>query len=271
MELLEISLISTEQTIQYGILGGIAAAAAGGAKLGGLGKIFGGVASGIGQLFGIGRGRRQNKRNIQNMQLQHDLDKKMFDYQNAYNTPLMQMQRLKDAGLNPNLMYSQGTTGNASNAPYTKPLAAYQETPVDTRVFMEGANIAMQMKKTDAEIQGQKIKNMRDGGIAPHEIANEIKKGQILDKQVDKLVQETTNLKTLDKLNDFKQQFEQKVLQRAKKGIIKGDTVGNLLDVFGIDPNNPEHKTWLQGALVAWYGSQVAGNIMNGLKIPIKK
>jgi len=268
MEIIEFALISTEQTIQYGIFGTVAAASAG--KLG-IGKVLGGVASGIGQLFGIGRGRRQNKRNRQNMLYQHELDRKMFDYQNAYNTPLMQMQRLKDAGLNPNLMYSQGTTGNASNAPYTKPLPAYQETPVDTRVILEGANLAMQMRKTDTEIKGQQIKNMRDGGIAPYEIANEIKRGQYLDKQVDKLVQETTNLKTIDKLNDFKQQFEEKVLERAKKGIIKGDTVGNILDIFGIDPNNPEHKTWLQGALVAWYGSQVAGNIMQGLKIPIKK
>lgn len=231
---------------------------------------IGAIASGIGSLFGIGRGRRQNKRNVSNMKMQHQMDKQMFDYQNAYNTPLKQMQRLKSAGLNPALMYGQGTTGNASGYPQTKQLPAYQETPVDTRVILEGANLAMQMRKTDTEIEGQKIKNMRDGGIAPHEIANEIKRGQVLDKQVDKIVQETTNLKTLDKLNDFKQQFEQKVLARAKKGIIKGDTIGNLLDMFGIDPNNPEHKTWLQGALVAWYGSQVAGNIMNGFKIPIK-
>ena len=267
-QLIEFALISTEQTIQYGILGtALGATVAGGA---GLGKIFGGIASGIGSLFGIGRGKRQNKRNRRNMEYQHQLDKQMFDYQNAYNTPAMQMQRLKDAGLNPNLMYSQGTTGNASNAPYTKPLPAYQETPVDTRVFMEGANLAMQLKKTDAEIKGQNIKNMRDGGIAPHEIANEIRKGKLLDKQVDKLVQETTNLKTLDKLNDFKKQFEEKVLERAKKGIIKGDTVGNLLDIFGIDPNNKEHKTWLKAALVAWYGSQVAGNVMKGFVVPPK-
>ena len=37
----------------------------------------------------------------------------MWNRNNEYNTPLAQMQRLKDAGLNPNLMYGQGTTGNA--------------------------------------------------------------------------------------------------------------------------------------------------------------
>lgn len=38
----------------------------------------------------------------------------MWNKNNEYNTPLNQMNRLKEAGLNPNLMYGQGTTGNAS-------------------------------------------------------------------------------------------------------------------------------------------------------------
>lgn len=38
-----------------------------------------------------------------------------WNLQNAYNTPSAQMQRLADAGLNPNLMYGQGNTGNAVN------------------------------------------------------------------------------------------------------------------------------------------------------------
>lgn len=37
----------------------------------------------------------------------------MWNMQNAYNTPQMQMQRFKDAGLNPNLIYGQGNSGNA--------------------------------------------------------------------------------------------------------------------------------------------------------------
>lgn len=38
----------------------------------------------------------------------------LWNKQNEYNDPNAQMQRLKDAGLNPNLMYGQGTTGNAA-------------------------------------------------------------------------------------------------------------------------------------------------------------
>lgn len=35
--------------------------------------------------------------------------------QNEYNTPSNQMQRFKDAGLNPHLIYGQGTNGNQSS------------------------------------------------------------------------------------------------------------------------------------------------------------
>lgn len=40
-------------------------------------------------------------------------NEKMWNMQNAYNLPEAQMQRFKDAGLNPNLIYGQGNSGNA--------------------------------------------------------------------------------------------------------------------------------------------------------------
>lgn len=40
-----------------------------------------------------------------------------WDKQNAYNTPEQQMQRFRDAGLNPHLIYGQGNSGNAGSIP----------------------------------------------------------------------------------------------------------------------------------------------------------
>lgn len=51
----------------------------------------------------------------QDKAFQHDID--MWNKQNEYNTPLAQMERYKAAGLNPNLIYSQGSSGNATSAP----------------------------------------------------------------------------------------------------------------------------------------------------------
>lgn len=50
----------------------------------------------------------------------------MWNMQNAYNSPAAQMARFKQAGLNPNLIYGQGTPGNSSAAPrYDAPRLDY--------------------------------------------------------------------------------------------------------------------------------------------------
>lgn len=44
-------------------------------------------------------------------------DIQYYNMQNAYNDPSAQMQRLKDAGLNPNLVYGSGDVANTTKAP----------------------------------------------------------------------------------------------------------------------------------------------------------
>ena len=50
-----------------------------------------------------------------NSQRQFDIWKKMQDYMNEYNSPVKQVERLKQAGLNPGLMYS-GNSGSSLSA-----------------------------------------------------------------------------------------------------------------------------------------------------------
>jgi len=57
----------------------------------------------------------QNKRNMELSKYQFDQNKQMFDYSNEYNSPAQQMKRYESAGLNKNLIYGQGTAGNAPN------------------------------------------------------------------------------------------------------------------------------------------------------------
>lgn len=65
----------------------------------------------------------QNRANRKEAQRAYERDKASTDtaygrelelmkYQNSFNSPAAQMQRFRDAGLNPNLMYGQGTPGN---------------------------------------------------------------------------------------------------------------------------------------------------------------
>ena len=102
----------------------------------------GSILSTAGSLFGnmIGnRGRRkaEARANAQNI--------KFWNMQNAYNTPAMQMQRFKDAGLNPNLIYGKGTPGNAEQITGAKAPDYEMDNPLSN--ITDFADI----KRTDAQ------------------------------------------------------------------------------------------------------------------------
>lgn len=132
----------------------------------GLGTLIGGGISAIGSLIGnIGGNKKaleavdktnQANKELADLQYQYNLD--MWNRQNEYNSPVQQMQRLKEAGLNPNLMYGQGSTGNASSAPqYDAPqLQAYTGfgdfgASQAANQLMQGISGYANIKKTEAE------------------------------------------------------------------------------------------------------------------------
>ena len=83
----------------------------------------------------------------------------MWRMQNEYNTPQAQMQRLQAAGLNPNLMYGQGTTGNASHAPQ----AVVASPPDYTGVMHSISKLteAINVAKAIQEYRSLKLQNNR--------------------------------------------------------------------------------------------------------------
>lgn len=61
----------------------------------------------------------QNKEWWKRTQDSRDYNLEMWNMQNKYNSPVEQMARLKEAGLNPHLMYGKGTLGQAGQMPNT--------------------------------------------------------------------------------------------------------------------------------------------------------
>lgn len=60
---------------------------------------------------------QQNRANMELAQYQFEQNKQMWNMQNQYNAPYAQMQRLVQAGLNPNMVYGSGSvTGNQSGS-----------------------------------------------------------------------------------------------------------------------------------------------------------
>lgn len=82
----------------------------------------------IGGLFGA---HQQKKSGMELAKYQYSKDLEMLRYQNEYNSPASQMARYKEAGLNPNLIYGQGSSGNMQSAPQYPSV----ETPQLQQVF----------------------------------------------------------------------------------------------------------------------------------------
>ena len=98
-----------------------------------LGAIIAGGASLLGSALGFGSQKKTNKANMELAKYQNEWQTQenekayqrnlqMWNLQNEYNSPTQQMARLRAAGLNPNLVYGNGVTGNSSgSAPQYQP------------------------------------------------------------------------------------------------------------------------------------------------------
>lgn len=92
-----------------------------------LGAIIAGGASLLGSALGFGSQKKTNKANIELAKYQNEWQTQenekayqrnlqMWNLQNEYNSPTQQMARLRSAGLNPNLVYGSGVTGNSAGS-----------------------------------------------------------------------------------------------------------------------------------------------------------
>ena len=256
-------------------------AASGAAGAAGAAFPYGAALSAVSGLVGsIGSGKKAYHRSKKLMDKQFAMDKEMYDYQNKYNLPSAQMARLKAAGLNPALMYGQGTTGNASNPPQSKftQLNPYMNAGDVAQLSNAGAQMALVLAQKNNVVEDTRVKQTvanRNLVLSKKDKAEirKINRSIVnMDTQTAKMLQETSNLKDVQAYQRLQNELQTKVVDRAKKGIIKGDTIGNILEMFGLDPvNNKKHQDWLYGALAAWYGATIAKNIMQGVGALIPK
>lgn len=137
--------------------------------------IIGGLGSIVGSAIGA---NAQRQANIQNMQLAKyqnnwqtaENDKawlrnvEMWNMQNQYNSPTAQMSRLRQAGLNPNLVYGSGVTGNnAGSTPQYQPAKIQRATMEPYRGWNLGISDAvstfMAMRQNKAQVENMEAQN----------------------------------------------------------------------------------------------------------------
>lgn len=180
-------------------------------------------------------------------------DLEMWNRMNEYNAPSAQMQRFKDAGLNPVLMYGKGTAGagQATTLPkYNAPRQDYRYQPIQTAgtiqafqdvrmkdanidYIREQANLANEKVQTEVWNRALKIlgvdKGRQDmlfkGELHPYNI-------QMQQKLVDQAIQRINNLQAdtenkfmQNKILDAQRQLAELHVQMREDGIEPGDAI----------------------------------------------
>lgn len=188
---------------------------------------------------------RQHNLQLANMQNQWNLEQ--WNRENNYNSPVAQMSRYAQAGLNPDLIYSKDNLAGASPA-MTSGSAA---TPTDTSgrkhmsdIFANSANLALalsQARKNNEEadvIEKTKPSVVEEAKQKVEEIKSKVsltrKQESKLANEIDNLVQTNNNLK--EQFNVIKQQaasmkedvFEKK-LNNAIKSAVQDKAIRNAL------------------------------------------
>lgn len=130
----------------------------------------GSIGSGLLTLIGNKRrSERALKQNKELMQYQYDQNLEQWKAENEYNSPAAQMQRLKEAGLNPNLVYGDGNAIQRSagspnmGAPTVKPdQAPNLMLPDVIGTYMSLKRSQDESRMLQAQIENMNIKNDND-------------------------------------------------------------------------------------------------------------
>lgn len=96
---------------------------------------------------------------------EHQKNMELWDKNNQFNSPEAQMSRLKEAGLNPNMVYGQGAVGNASSPipKYNAPRVDYGYKPSTNLPAVIGAYQDVQMKSAQIDmVRTQQMTQMID-------------------------------------------------------------------------------------------------------------
>lgn len=112
-----------------------------------MGDILGSLISTAGNVYTT---ERTNQANKQLAEYSYSKDLEMWNKQNAYNSPVEQMKRYEAAGLNKNLIYGQGSSGNAVQIPkYSAPHLEKPDIHIEGPTISDYTNLRMNEAQVD--------------------------------------------------------------------------------------------------------------------------
>ncbi len=185
----------------------------------GLQAAIAGIANGVAQVAGQAIATQEDKHaqrrafnyNMQMAKYQNEVNLENWTRQNEYNSPSAQMERLKAAGLNPNLVYGGGSAQTAASAIHAMPGATMQAYQGNWRVAdalssaLDGAFKAMAIKK-----QAQEVKNLGESQRVTR-LDGDMRELQIIGQRY-------ANSKTKEEAAVWREMYDQKIINMRAEG-----------------------------------------------------
>jgi len=218
-------------------------------------------------------------------------DQRMWDKVNKYNHPLAQMQRLTDAGLNPNLIYGSSpgsAVGNAQSIASGKQLQGqapqYQmDNPINAFMNTKVQQAQSNNLKADANLKtAQAIKAGKDAGIsgitlkyledtfdARKSITDVDLELKTLKRDLDRGINpyKIANEMSMAKKNELAALILNKENELMSQGYYKGNQIATIMKgVFNLDLSNPKDRQIAQAVASAALASQLVGSLAGSFK-----
>ena len=174
---------------------------------------------------------------------------------------------MKDAGLNPALMYGMSGGGGATTGSQGGGSAPGGSQP--RQMDLQLIKAQKENVEADTEKKSAETDNIRgvEGTQGAQSIAESIARTAGINAQEAKTIQETLNLKTIDGWNKVKEKLDE--LKMSKN--VTGSQVTDVLSNLGLDPvNNPEDMKVFRLMVGAWFGASMVDKLTGSLKNLIK-
>jgi len=135
----------------------------------------------VGNLFQKRNIRLQKDANLELANYAYGKDLQMWHTQNLYNSPKAQMQRFREAGLNPNLIYGRGNAGNATAMPKQQQVTAgLRQTKVPTPQVLPMLGQYANIKNTEAQTKNtNQMTDLAEVNTTLRSIDTEMKNAQL--------------------------------------------------------------------------------------------
>ena len=243
-------------------------------------------------LFGLGSNLLENM-GAKSRQRQADRNNiKFWNMQNEYNTPANQMKRLKNAGLNPNLIYGSGSanTGIAGSIAPSKPAPYNVKNPVPLQSMLIDAQIG-NIKADTAQKQEDTLRMQgetpgRKTSIEAKATIDSIK-AEGYDTNKATMIQgivagAKTSISNADQA-EFNKQIKKGEKEAQDNGFFKGQYMATFVQgILGLDIKDLDKPQYFnipgviegtytnRNAMIAIYGALQAGKLLINNLNPLK-